>query len=113
LRQIKEAGLVPDELVRLCVVADGVPWMWKQVQTIFPHAQQVLDSYHCAQHVHALATEHYGQSLQALAWYEATMTRLFCGAVGQVLGGLKRMEAVSTAAAKAITKLIGYGCGSS
>lgn len=108
LRQIKEAGLIPDDRVRMCVIADGAPWIWKQVQPIFPHAQQVLDYYHCAQHVHAVATEHYGQSLQALEWREATMTRLFCGDVGRVIGGLKRMEAVSTVAAKTITKLIGY-----
>lgn len=108
LHQIQEAGLIPEDQVRLCVVADGAPWIWKQVQALFPHAQQVLDYYHCAQHVHAMAIEQYGQSLPALEWYEATMPRLFCGDVGRVIGGLKRMEAASTAAAKAIAKLIGY-----
>jgi hypothetical protein len=108
VHQIKEAGLIPEDQVRLCGVADGAPWIWNQVQTCFPQAQQVFDSYHCAQHGHALAGEPYGQSLRALAWYEATMTRLFCGAVGRVIGGLRRMEAASTAAAKAIARLIGY-----
>jgi hypothetical protein len=28
LRQVKDAGLIPEEQVRLCVVADGAKWIW-------------------------------------------------------------------------------------
>ena len=69
-------GAAPDGLRWLDVVADGAPWIWPQVQALLPQAQQVLDDDHCAHHVHAVATAHYRQSLQALAWHEATMTRL-------------------------------------
>jgi hypothetical protein len=31
LRQVKEAGLIPEGKVRLCVVGDGAKWIWKQV----------------------------------------------------------------------------------
>jgi hypothetical protein len=31
LKQIKEAGLMPDAQVRLCVVCDGAEWIWKHV----------------------------------------------------------------------------------
>ena len=40
--------------------------------------------------------------MHALAWAEATRTRLYWGKVGAVLGGLGRMEAQSAAAAKAM-----------
>lgn len=43
LQQVKEAGLIPEAQVRLWVVCDGAAWIWKHVQTLFPHAQQVLD----------------------------------------------------------------------
>ena len=76
LKQIKEAGLLPDDPVRLCVVSDGAEWIWKHVQALFPHAYQVLDYYHCAQYLHNLAKAYYGTSLQAQEWVEATMTRL-------------------------------------
>ena len=108
LRQGREAGRLPEDLVRLCLVADGAPWIWNQVPAIFPHARQVWDYYPGAQPVHALATEQYGQSLQAREWTEATLARLFCGAVGRVSGGLKRMEAAAGAAAKAIDRVLGY-----
>jgi hypothetical protein len=48
LKQIKEAGLIPEDQVRLCVVCDGAEWIWKHVQALFPQARQVLDYYHCA-----------------------------------------------------------------
>jgi hypothetical protein len=108
LQQIKEAGLIPEAQVRLCVVCDGAEWIWKHVQALFPHARQVLDYYHCAQYLHRVAKAHYGVSVQALEWVEATMTRLCLGTVGLVLGGLKRMQAQSDEAAKAIANCWDY-----
>src|SRR5438552_14132235 len=102
LKQVKEAGLIPEEQVRLCVVCDGAEWIWKHVQALFPQARQVLDYYHCAQYLHRVAKVHDGASVQAVEWVEATMTRLYLGKVGLVLGGLRRMQAQSDGAAKAI-----------
>ena len=102
LKHVKEAGLIPEEQVRLCVVCDGAEWIWKHVQALFPHARQVLDYYHCAEYLHKMAKAQYGTSLQAQEWVEATMTRLYMGKVGVVLAGLKRMRPTSDEAAKAI-----------
>ena len=102
LKQVKEAGLIPEDQVRLCVVGDGASWIWKYIHSLFPQARQVLDSYHCAEYLHKVAKVHYGDSVQALQWVEATLTRLYLGHVGAVLGGLRRMQAHSEAAAKAI-----------
>lgn len=102
LKQIKEAGLIPADTVRLCVVSDGAAWIWKHVQALFPHACQVLDSYHCAAYLHKMAKAQYGPSLQAQEWAEATLTRLYMGKVGAVLAGLKRLRPTSEEAAKAI-----------
>ena len=69
---------------------------------MFPQARQVLNYYHCAEYLHEVAKVHYGDSVQALQWVEATLTRLYLGQVGAVLGGLRRMQAHSEAATKAI-----------
>jgi hypothetical protein len=108
LRQIKEAGLIPEEQVRLCVVCDGAEWIWKHVQALFPQARQVLDYYHCAQYLHRVANAHYGSSRRALEWVEATMTRLYLGKVGLVLRGLKCMQAQSDEAKKAMANCWNY-----
>jgi Uncharacterised protein family (UPF0236) len=102
LRQIKEAGVLPEESVRLWVVCDGAEWIWKHVQALFPHACQVLDYYHCSEYLHKVAKAQYGDSLRAQEWAEATLTRLYLGKVGQVLGGLRRMQPTSDEARKAI-----------
>jgi hypothetical protein len=102
LAQIKKAGVIPEDHVRLCVVADGAEWIWKHVQALFPQARQVLDYYHCAQYIHKIAKAHYGTSLQGLEGAEATMTRLYLGKVNAVLGGLRRMHPMSDEAAQVI-----------
>jgi hypothetical protein len=58
LKQIKEAGVMPEEQVRLCVVCDGAEWIWQHVQALFPQARQVLDSSHCAPYLHRVAKAH-------------------------------------------------------
>jgi hypothetical protein len=102
LKPIKDAGLIPEDTVRLCVIGDGAEWIWKHVQALFPGACQVLDYYHCSEYLHRVAYAQYGPTLQALEWVEATLTRLYQGQVGAVLGGLRRMQPTSGEALKAI-----------
>lgn len=102
LKQIKEAGLLPEEAVRLCVVCDGAEWIGKHVQAVFPNARQVLDYSHCSEYLHKVAKAQYGQTLQAREWVEATLTRLYMGQVGTVLGALRRMQPTSEEARKAM-----------
>jgi hypothetical protein len=102
LKQVKDAHLIPEETVRLCVICDGAEWIWKHVQVVFPHACQVRDDYHCAEYVHKVAKAQYGQTVEALEWVEATLTRLYMGKMGAVLGGLRRMQLTSDEARKAI-----------
>src|SRR2546430_10647604 len=106
LKQVKEAGIIPEDKVRLCVVLDGAEWIWKHVQALFPHARQVLDYYHCAEYLHKVAKAQYGTCLQAREWVEATLTRLYMGKVRVVLAGLKRMRPMSEDAAQAIANCL-------
>jgi hypothetical protein len=102
LQQVKEAGLIPEETVRLWVICDGAEWIWKHVQTLFPHACQVLDYYHCSEYLYKVAKAQYVNPVQAQEWVEATLTRLYMGKGGLVLGGLRRMLPTCDAALKAI-----------
>lgn len=108
LQQIKDAGLIPEEEVRLCVVADGAQWIWKHVQALFPAAVQILDYYHCAEHVYNVGTQQYGDSLHAQQWAEATLARLYEGQVQLVMSDLKQIHAASEGATHMIEKLLIY-----
>jgi hypothetical protein len=54
--------------------------------TCFPKGRQVLDYYHCAEHIHKVANLHSGQGTEhALEWVESTMCRLFYAEVTHVI----------------------------
>ena len=109
LRQIKEAGLIPEDRVRLCAVGDGAPWIWKWVTELFPSARQILDYYHCSGYLSAVATAQYGDDpAQATHWLEAAMARLFHGEGDGVVWGLQRMKPASDEATDAIDSAVSY-----
>jgi hypothetical protein len=102
LQQVKEAGVIPEDTVRLCVLGDGAEWRWKHGQALFPPAGQGLDDDHCSEYLHKVATAQYSAPLQAVEWVEATLTRLSMGKVGWVLGGLRRRQPTAEEALKAM-----------
>jgi hypothetical protein len=107
LRQVQTAGLIPEAEVRLCVIADGARWIWKQTQALFPSAVEILDYYHCREHLHKVAALPYGTHPERpREWCEAALARLFYGEVHGGIWGLQRMQPADTQAAAEIGKLI-------
>jgi hypothetical protein len=102
------ASLVPHDQVRIALVADGAKWIWSHLTAAFPTGKEILDYYHCSQHIHKVAELQYpkDQNRQVM-WIESSMSRLFCGDVVGVIWGLQRMKAYDAAAAE-INSLIGY-----
>jgi hypothetical protein len=99
---------MPSTHLQIAAVADGAPWIWKLVKKHFPSARQVLDYYHCSEHIHKVANEQYADPTVAAEWAEATLVRLSLGRVSHVIGGLRRTRPRHAAAREEIRKLIGY-----
>jgi len=109
LLEIKQAGLIPEDKVRICVIGDGAPWIWNRIKEVYPDAKKVLDFYHCSEYLHAVANAQYGKnSQQAREWVEATLTRLFLNKAGQIIAGIKRMKPNSELAKEQIDKTVSY-----
>ena len=109
LQAIKDAGFFPEERVRLCVIGDGAPWIRNRIKELYPDAKEILDYYHCAEHLHEPAHAQYGKGgVKAREWVEATLVRLFHNQVKAVMNGLKRMKAETDDAAEKITSLRNY-----
>ena len=102
------ASRIPQDRVNIALLGDGADWLWNAMVRCFPKARQVLDYYHCAEHVHKVAKLQYGDSLAGQQWTEATITRLFMDQTGSAIGGLKRMQPSGGEADKEIRKLINY-----
>jgi hypothetical protein len=67
------AARIPRDRVRMALVADGAEWIWDVLLAHFPDAEEILDYYHCAEHVYATAHAQYGEdTLEAQEWAEAT-----------------------------------------
>jgi hypothetical protein len=103
------AARIPQEQVRIGLLGDGAGWLWKHMSACFPKGRQVLDYYHCVEHIYKVAKVQYGEkSKQALEWVESTVCRLFFAEVGNVISGLRRMKPKDSEAKEEIRKLIGY-----
>ncbi|MEW6749663.1 MAG: ISKra4 family transposase [Candidatus Latescibacterota bacterium] len=104
LRQVKAAGLIPEDQVRLCAVADGAPWIWKWVSELFPSARQILDYYHCTGYLQAIAqTQFAADPVAGVQWVEGALARLFCGEGAGLLEAVQQMQPTSPEAAEALT----------
>lgn len=100
---------IPQDKVRIALLGDAADWLWKHMIACFPKGRQILDYYHCVQHIYKVAKVQYGEkSLKGLEWVESTTCRLFFAEVDNVIGGLRRMQPKNTKATKEISKLIGY-----
>ena len=109
LRRVQEAGLIPEDQVRLCVIGDGAKWIWNQVKVLFPTAVQILDYYHCSEHVHKVGGLQFGDdAVKEQEWVEAMMARLFWGYVDWAIEGLEALQPRHSEAAEEIRKLIGF-----
>jgi len=107
LQEIKKLNLFPKDKVRVCCLADGASWIWDAFEAVLPKARQILDYYHCTEHLHKFASIKFGESLAGETWIEKTKKRLFANDIRHVLAGLKRMK-VSGDAEKARDSLYRY-----
>jgi len=109
LMKIRDAGLVPEDKVRLGIIGDGAPWIWNKPAAIFPTAKHILDFYHCSEYIHSTAHAQYGKGTKrAREWVEATFARLFHNGIDSVLHGMQIMRPVSSEAKEKIADTVRY-----
>lgn len=103
------ASRIPQADLRIGLLGDGADWLWKHMVACFPKGRQILDYFHCAEHIHKVAKLQYGEGSQkCLQWVESTITRLFYAEVDNVIWGLERMKPGDSTVKEEIRKLIGY-----
>jgi len=103
------AERVPQSRVRICLLADGAPWVWSALKEAFPSGREILDFFHCFEHLHTVARAQFGEkSLEGHHWAETMMIRLADGAVWTALRSLLGMKPRDGTAQEEIRKLVGY-----
>jgi hypothetical protein len=104
------ASRIPQDQVRVALLGDGAEWLWKHMTRLFPKGRQILDYYHCVEHVHKVARVQYGgkEDVRSLEWVESAICRLYFSEVDNVIAGLRRMKPKNLEAEEEIRKLISY-----
>ena len=103
------ASRIRQDSVRIALLGDGADWLWKHMRTCFPKGREILDYYHCAEHIYKVAKVQYGdRSIKGLQWVEGTISRLFFSEADNVIAGLRRMKPNNDDAKEEIRKLIVY-----
>ncbi len=70
-----------DQAEELIFVCDGASWIWKQVEKFFPKAVQIVDWYHAAQYLHAVAEALSVSKEEQKNWYAEMRKALWEGNV--------------------------------
>lgn len=103
------AERIPQDKVRICLLADGADWVWTAMKEAFPGGWEILDFFHCFEHLHTVARAQFGEkSLDGHQWAETMMIRLADGAVFTALRSLLSMKPRDATAKEEIRKLVGY-----
>jgi hypothetical protein len=101
-----------EQAQRLFVVADGGLWIWNLAQEHFPQAQGVLDFYHAAEHLHAVALTLFDDPPEVRAWVEPLTHQLKHGGEAGVLRTLEDLiqlcPKLTQTAAQTIEREAGY-----
>ncbi len=101
--------LIPKDKVRIALLSDGAHRVQNRMKEVFPEGEEVLDYYHCSEHIHTLANIQYEDDPEKqVAWIESTMSRLYYGEVKSVVHGLSIMKPSSKEAKEEIRKLKVY-----
>lgn len=97
-----------DRAAEIVFVSEGAPWIWKAVEYHFPQATQIVDWYHAAQYLNAIAQVAFEpQHSAGSAWLERARSQLWEGQITQVITTCEE-QGNKPAAAEAVHKAVTY-----
>jgi hypothetical protein len=80
---------------KLGMVADGIDWIWQETAKHFPQSVEILDFYHVAEHLWAVAHAREEDGAGAQAWIDEQVKRLKKNEVGEVIAAVASWETQS------------------
>lgn len=102
-----------DPLRQVIFLGDGARWIWDRVSAFWPEATQILDYYHCKEHLCEFAkvclqAEAFPDSALMQQWVTDQEVLLFNDAVEEVMEHIAKIKPVREAVAEAQSKLLHY-----
>lgn len=100
-------GIRPQD--HLVILGDGAEWIDQTVAWLFPNALRILDFYHAAERVWAVANARFGEAtVEAQRWAHSKLSQLKRGGVKQVIAALRRLKITSQEGQKVQQAALNY-----
>jgi hypothetical protein len=94
---------------RIVVVADGAEWIDQTVDHLFYGATRIMDFYHTAQRIWAVAGVRFGEaSRKAKQWAAEKLSRLKAGEVGLVMRAMRGLKLETAQGQEVRREAVGY-----
>jgi hypothetical protein len=88
-------------------IADGAKWIWNWIDDYYPESTQILDFYHCKEHIYSFAKEYFTEN-EALKWVEGSIEKLKTDRVDIFLKELEELPVKNKGIEKSRNKLLTY-----
>lgn len=97
---------------KLVFIADGAKWLWNYIESHYPNSVQILDLFHCKEHVYDFASEVYGNNKGEIEKFVSSVFECFINS--KVSKGIKliadievKTKTLTNKKQKLLTYLIG------
>jgi hypothetical protein len=88
-------------------IADGAKWIWNFVEDYYPESIQILDFYHCKEHIYDFAKEYFTEDERHL-WVEEGIEKLKTEKVDDFLEELEKLPDKNKNLLKSKNRLLNY-----
>ncbi len=93
----------------LVFICDGAKWIWKWIEEYYPNSTQILDLYHCKEHLFAFAKMYYAKDEhQSRKWVESCTELLIDKKVNVLLTNISELTCNQKQVEKEKQKLLTY-----
>lgn len=94
---------------KLVFINDGAKWIWNYIQDCYPNSTQILDFYHCKEHLFDFAKIYYNKEKVATEEFVDKITSLLFGKqVDEALNEISLLDSNSKKKQLEKTKLLNY-----
>jgi hypothetical protein len=93
----------------LVFICDGAKWLWNYIGDCYPESTQILDFYHCKEHICHFANEYFGKDDISKESFITSLTQcLFDKRVDTVFSTIEKMKTSTLHKQKEKEKLLNY-----
>lgn len=80
-----------ENLNQLVFIADGARWIWKWVEQNYPESTQIVDYYHCKEHLCEFAKLYYRDEKQRHQWIDKLSEKILSNGINPIIEVLEKL----------------------